>query len=177
MEYQLINGLRRNAVVLWSPGEKNLYIKQVQRNGNTEYICYQKTLHDNYKKEVQKGNNNTTSCENKENEKCVGERNKKKQITLNKRINKHNSVSKYNKKMNGKKHSVLKCNARAIVGADKECHRNKILHSAHGNHEHIYNDMVLKNKIIDRCLAFKDVSSGLSLKVPTNDIFTLELAK
>lgn len=79
--------------------------------------------------------------------------------------------------MNKKKLSPLKCNARAIVDSSGKCSRNKVVHSAHSNHEHIYKNMVTKNSVIEKCLAFKETSKGLSIKVPAYDIFTMELAK
>lgn len=174
MEYQLIAGKRRNAVVLWSPGETNLYMKQVERNGKTEFICYQKTLYEQYIKGLEKENKNNNS--NSKEKKIGGEKGVKK-LNMKSKIGVSKRFDGQNKKTNEKKQIVLKCNARAIVGADGRCTRNKIAHSGHENHEYLYKDIMMKNNIIEKCIAFKDVSKGLSLKIPANDIFTLEMAK
>lgn len=149
MEFEYIEGLRRNAKVVWVPRERHLYVRNVKRGGNIEYICYQKVLCNQNITERKDKNNNDES------------------------IGKHERK----KKKNNKREIVLKCNARVIVDGNEKYTRNKIEHTFHENHEHIYKDMVSKNKIIDRCVAHKKVTEGLAVKVPTHDFFTLELAK
>lgn len=49
-------------------------------------------------------------------------------------------------------------------------------HSEHENHVILYKDMQSKNKIVDDCIAISEACKGLSIKVPTNDIFTREIS-
>lgn len=149
MEYQLIKGFRRNANVVWSPQERYLYAHQCERNNRIEYICYQKILHDQY----------------------VVRKNKEKMKKKNKKCKEN---SKYIFK---KKEKVLNCSARIKIDANGQCHRNTVEHSNHANHESLKKDMVTKNHIIDRCIEFKNVAKDLPIKVPANDIFTIELSR
>lgn len=160
MKYELIKGFRRNANVLWSPDEKFLYTQQCERNGKVEYICYQRILYDKYIVE-----------ENRKKMKKKKEKNKQS------KKNKKRKKKKNKREKNKKEKKVLNCTARVKVDSTGQCSRNKVNHSHHHNHESLKKDMMTKNNIIDRCLEFKNVAKGLPIKVPANDIFTLELSK
>lgn len=57
------------------------------------------------------------------------------------------------------------------------CTDKQIVHSIHPNHELIANDLITRNEIVDNCVAMRDMCQDLSIKVPTGEIFTRELAK
>lgn len=163
MEYQIIKGFRRSANVVWTPEDKNLYAYTCERNGKTEYICYQKILYTKY-------------IINKNKEKMKKKNNKKK----NEKSKKSKKSKKSNKGQNdepGGKKKVLNCTARVKIDGQGKCLRNKVNHSKHDNHESLKKDMISKNRFIDKCIEFKNVAEGLPVKVPANDIFTVELSR
>lgn len=164
MEYQLIKGLRRNAQIVWSPTEQFLYARQCERNDKIEHICYQKILYDQY---IIKKN---TEKMKKKNKKKNGKKHNKSKVGKSEKLDKE-------RKENKEEMKVLNCTARVKIDKKGNCTRNNVPHSRHDNHENIYNEMVTKNGIIDKCVEFKKVAKGLSIKVPANDIFTLELSK
>lgn len=61
--------------------------------------------------------------------------------------------------------------------ATNSCTDKQIVHSIHHNHEAIAKDLISRNKIVDDCVAMKDMCQDLSTKVPTSEIFTREVAK
>lgn len=70
-----------------------------------------------------------------------------------------------------------KCPARRIIDSNGKVTMNASPHSNHLSHESIYNDMKTRSNIIDACMQAANVLDGLHVTVPSQQIFTRELAK
>lgn len=55
MEHILIPGKRKNSSLLYLPAERNLFYKTNNRNGQTEYCCYERVLSENENNNVRSG--------------------------------------------------------------------------------------------------------------------------
>lgn len=188
MEYQFIKGQRRTANLVWSPEEKILYSRQCIRNGKVEYMCYQKLLHDKYRlKEIRRKIVKNKKMMKRKAQKVVeridrirqgrgqGQGQRQGQGERSEQNEKNKSSKKRVK--NGEEKKEIICTARLYYGINGTFVRNKVEHTSHDNHEFLRNEIVTKNNIIDRCTEFQKVAEGLPIRVPANDIFTLEVSK
>lgn len=69
------------------------------------------------------------------------------------------------------------CPARRTIDSTGKVSMNALPHSHHSSHESIYNDMKTRSNIIDACTQAANVLDGLHVTVPSQQIFTRELAK
>lgn len=78
---------------------------------------------------------------------------------------------------NGKsENEAIYCTAGAVVKNGVCTHKAKG-HTVHPNHKGIFNNLKVRNRILDRCIAMKEIAEDLCVKVPARDIFTREMAK
>lgn len=76
-----------------------------------------------------------------------------------------------------KSDTCAKACAAGVIFQNSICSRKKIKHSRHEHHQSIYDDLVTRSRIIDRCISLKDAREGLVFSVPAQDIFTLEMSQ
>lgn len=69
------------------------------------------------------------------------------------------------------------CSARRLIDSKGIVTTNAIPHSSHLSHGSIYSDMKTRSGIIDSCIQAATALEGLHVTVPTQQIFTRELAK
>lgn len=69
------------------------------------------------------------------------------------------------------------CSARRFIDKNGVMISNTIPHSHHMNHEAVYKDLKTRSAIIDSCVQAATAMEGLHVPVPTEKIFTRELAK
>lgn len=69
------------------------------------------------------------------------------------------------------------CPARRFIDSDGQVTSNQIPHANHPNHEQIYNDLKTRSKIIQSCIQASTALEDLHVTVPTQQIFTRELAR
>lgn len=74
------------------------------------------------------------------------------------------------------KNQANKCSA-AVEVQPGQCIRNLKAHSCHPDHRKIFDDLQSRNAIIDVCAKMKKIVKGLLIKVPAQEIFTLEMSK
>lgn len=72
----------------------------------------------------------------------------------------------------------IKCSSSVIVNGSS-CSRKNIHnpHSNHSNHEKKFKDLISANQIKESCIEMRKMTEGLSISVPSYDIFTREIAK
>lgn len=69
------------------------------------------------------------------------------------------------------------CPARRIIDSNGHVTTNSLPHSNHSNHELYYKDMKTRSDIINTCAQTATLLDGLHQTVPSQQIFTRELAK
>lgn len=69
------------------------------------------------------------------------------------------------------------CSARRLIDSNGVVTTNALPHSHHPDHESIYKDMKSRSGIIESCIQAATVLGDLHISVPTQQIFTRELAK
>lgn len=75
--------------------------------------------------------------------------------------------------------NAIKCTSRVQTISDSLCIQKNVFvpHTNHEDHEKIYNDLISRNKIIDQCVEMKNLSDGLTISIPSKDIFTRKMAR
>lgn len=68
------------------------------------------------------------------------------------------------------------CYAR-ITMKNGNCYRTNAPHAPHGDHEHIYADMLTANKIKGTCKQLREVLAESARAIDTRKMFNMELAK
>lgn len=154
LNYEFVQGTRRDSKLVWIQSENNLYSKKVTRGGKVEYICYQNTL----AKSGKKGEKTEKICDkagNCEENCCHSENN--------------------SRKFDDKKMQEPDCTARVLIDSNGLCSRNFVNHTVHKNHELLFKDMVSRKAIVDNCMALKKMSIS-SENISSRELFTREIA-
>lgn len=78
---------------------------------------------------------------------------------------------------NGKSGFEFKyCTAGAVI-KDGICTHKVNGHTVHPNHSQIVKNLKARNNILDQCIAMKEITEDLCVKVPAQNIFIREMSK
>lgn len=83
----------------------------------------------------------------------------------------------YHNRINNSSDKQHPCPARRHIDSTGRVTTNQIPHSNHTDHEQLYADLKTRSGIIQSCIQTASALEGLHVTVPTQKIFTRELAK